>query len=187
MSTLESLVATTARPHVERYRSELYPISNSCTARYADMDPNAHLNNLALESLHEDARAVLTRQAFPDTHDPAGRKLRLVTSQNVVHFLAEAYWPARWETERRPEALRYPALADGYAEKIEQTYDWLEQTLDVDAPLDIGHIALATTLSWMAFRDLPSFRDRTKLSVWFDAFEERPSMRATPLSGETHD
>jgi len=98
VSTLESLVATTARPHVERYRSELYPISNSCTARYADMDPNAHLNNLALESLHEDARAVLTRQAFPDTHDPAGRKQRLVTSQSVVHFLAEAYWPATIDT-----------------------------------------------------------------------------------------
>jgi len=62
------------------------------------MDPNAHLNNLALESLHEDARAVLTGQVFPGTHDPAGREQRLVTSQNVVHFLAEAYWPAMIDT-----------------------------------------------------------------------------------------
>ena len=73
-------------------------MSNICTARYADMDPNAHLNNLALESFHEDARAVLTRHAVRNAHDPADRKLRLVTSQNVVHFLAEAYWPATIET-----------------------------------------------------------------------------------------
>ncbi|AHK43176.1 MULTISPECIES: glutathione S-transferase [Ensifer] len=125
-----------------------------------------------------------SRKLIPESGEARWHALRL---QAVAQGLAQAGIGLRWETERRPEALRYPALADGYAEKIEQTYDWLEQTLDVDAPLDIGHIALATTLSWMAFRDLPSFRDRTKLSVWFDAFEERPSMRATPLSGETHD
>lgn len=124
------------------------------------------------------------RRLIPESGEARWHALRL---QAVAQGLAQAGIGLRWETERRPEALRYPALADGYGEKVEQTYDWLEQTLNVDAPLDIGHIALATALSWMAFRNLPSFRDRKKLSVWFDAFEERPSMRATPLSGETHD
>lgn len=124
------------------------------------------------------------RRLIPESGEARWHALRL---QAVAQGLAQAGIGLRWETERRPEALRYPALADGYAEKVEQTYDWLEQTLDVDAPLDVGHIALATALSWMAFRNLPSFRDRKKLSVWFDAFEDRPSMRATPLSGETHD
>ncbi|NVD37521.1 glutathione S-transferase [Ensifer sp. HO-A22] len=124
------------------------------------------------------------RRLIPENGEARWRALRL---QAVAQGLAQAGIGLRWETDRRPEALRYPALADGYAEKCEQTYDWLEQTLDVDAPLDIGHIALATTLSWMAFRHLPSFRNRKKLSDWFDAFEERASMQATPLSGETHD
>lgn len=124
------------------------------------------------------------RRLIPESGEARWRALRL---QAVAQGLAQAGIGLRWETDRRPQALRYPALADGYAEKVEQTYDWLEQTLDVDGPLDIGHIALATALSWMAFRDLPSFRDRKKLTVWLDAFEERPSMRATPLSGETHD
>lgn len=124
------------------------------------------------------------RRLIPENGEGRWRALRL---QAVAQGLAQAGIGLRWETDRRPEALRYPALADGYTEKVEQTYDWLEQTLDVGAQLDIGHIALATTLSWMAFRNLPSFRDRKKLTDWFDTFEERPSMRATPLSGDTHD
>jgi glutathione S-transferase len=52
----------------------------------------------------------------------------------------------------------------------------------------VGHIALATALSWLEFRQLPPFRNgRPRLAAWFDEFESRPSMRATPLTGETHD
>jgi glutathione S-transferase len=51
-----------------------------------------------------------------------------------------------------------------------------------------GHVALATAMSWLAFRGLPDFRGRRpRLTAWFDAFADRPSMRATPLSGETVD
>jgi glutathione S-transferase len=47
---------------------------------------------------------------------------------------------------------------------------------------------VATALSWLAFRQLPDFRPGCpRLSAWFDEFETRPSMLATPLSGETHD
>ena len=34
-------------------------------ARYGDMDANAHLNNLALESMHENARATMNRELLP--------------------------------------------------------------------------------------------------------------------------
>lgn len=94
----------------------------------------------------------------------------------------------RWETVRRPEALRYPPLRDGYTEKLITSYDWLERELDVDGALHVGHIAVATALSWLAFRELPDFREgRPRLAAWLDAFEARSSMRATPLSGETQD
>ena len=84
---------------------------------------------------------------------------------------------------RRPEALRYAPLADGYTQKLIASYDWLEQQLDVDAPVHVGHIALATCLDWLQFRELPGFRaGRPRLAAWFDEFARRPSMRATPLS-----
>ncbi|MEH6422262.1 glutathione S-transferase family protein [Pseudomonas sp. CGJS7] len=108
--------------------------------------------------------------------------------QAVAQGLADFGIKVRWETVRRPEALRYEALRAAYTAKLTESYDWLERDLDDAEPLHVGHIAVATALSWLEFRELPDFRaGRPRLSAWLDAFEQRPSMRATPLSGETHD
>ena len=131
-----------------------------------------------LDTLHDG------RKLLPQDGEARWQALRL---QSVAQGLAQTGIALRWETERRPEKLRYGALADGYREKIEASYDWIESTLDDEAPLHVGHIALATTLSWMAFRHLPPFRSRARLTRWFEAFEKRASMQATPLSGDTHD
>lgn len=108
--------------------------------------------------------------------------------QAVAQGIADAGIQVRWETVRRPEALRYPALRDGYSTKLIASYDWLERELAVDAPVDVGHIAVATALSWIEFRELPDFRaGRPRLAAWLDRFQQRASMLATPLAGETHD
>lgn len=130
-----------------------------------------------LDTLHDG------RKLIPEEGEARWQALRL---QAAAQGLAQTGIGLRWETERRPEPLRYEALAEGFTDKIEATYDWLEGEID-DGGLHVGHVALATALSWMAFRDLPSFRRRSRLTQWFDAFEKRPSMLATPLSGETHD
>ena len=124
------------------------------------------------------------RNLLPQDGEARWQALRL---QSVAQGLAQTGIALRWETERRPEQLRYGALAEGCREKIEASYDWIESALDDEAPLHIGHIALATTLSWMAFRHLPPFRSRARLTRWFEAFEKRVSMQATPLSGDTRD
>jgi glutathione S-transferase len=125
------------------------------------------------------------RKLIPPEGEPRWRALRL---QAGAQGLADAGIQLRWETVRRPQALRYRPLADGYEQKLVASYDWLEQQLDVDAPLHVGHIALATCLDWLAFRALPDFRaGRPRLAAWFDAFAQRPAMLATPLSGETRD
>ena len=80
-----------------RLRLDSYPVVDEISARYGDMDANAHLNNLALESLHENARATMNLRIFPDAYR-GERQFRLVTSQNAVHFLAEAHWPVRIQT-----------------------------------------------------------------------------------------
>ncbi len=81
-----------------RLRLDSYPVVDEIAARYGDMDANAHLNNLALESMHENARATMNRQLFPEAYRAGEHRLRLVTSQNAVHFLAEAHWPAVIQT-----------------------------------------------------------------------------------------
>lgn len=108
--------------------------------------------------------------------------------QAMAQGLCDAGIALRWETARRPVELRYPPLAQGYAEKLITSYDWLETEFDLSASLHVGHIALATALDWIEFRQLPSFRQgRPRLTQWFEAFVQRPSMQATPLSGETQD
>ena len=89
---------TAARPDPVRLRLASYPVVDRIAARYGDMDANAHLNNLALEAMHENARATMNRDVLPEAYRAGGRRLRLVTSQNAVHFLAEAHWPALIQT-----------------------------------------------------------------------------------------
>jgi acyl-CoA thioester hydrolase len=80
-----------------RLRLQSYPFIDEIAVRYGDMDANAHLNNLALESLHENARATMNRTLLPHAYS-GERRIRLVTSQNAVHFLAEAFWPGMIQT-----------------------------------------------------------------------------------------
>jgi glutathione S-transferase len=131
-----------------------------------------------LDSLHSG------RKLIPTQGEARWRALQV---QSVAQGLADAGIAIRWETQRRPKELRYPALRDGYVEKLLASYDWLEQHFETGSTLDIGHIALATTLSWLEFRELPTFRHRPRLTRWFDEFSNRSSMRATPLWGQTHD
>lgn len=95
---MSDLTTTAARPDPSRLRLECYPIVDEIATRYGDMDANAHLNNLALESLHENARARMNHQLYPQAYRTGKRRLRLVTSQNTVHFLAEAHWPVTIQT-----------------------------------------------------------------------------------------
>ncbi|MEI2431519.1 MULTISPECIES: glutathione S-transferase [Lysobacter] len=132
-----------------------------------------------LDTLHAGAPLI------PADGEARWHALRL---QAVAQGLADAGIKVRWETVRRPEALRYEVLREGYTQKLVESYDWLERELDIDSPLHVGHIAVATALSWLEFRELPGFRiGRPRLAAWQDAFERRASMRATPLSGQTHD
>jgi glutathione S-transferase len=108
--------------------------------------------------------------------------------QAVAQGLCEAGIVVRWETVRRPEPHRYAPLRDGYIEKLLAGYVWLERELDMEGPAHIGHIAVATALSWLEFRELPDFRmGCPRLGNWLDRVEARPSMLATPLAGEPVD
>lgn len=134
--------------------------------------------------------------AYLDTlHDgqplipPAGdERWRALAMQAVAQGMSDAGIAVRWKTVRRPTELRFVALAEGYVEKLVASYDRLERELDAQDVVHIGHVAVATALSWLEFRELPTFSiGRSRLLAWLDAFEQRPSMLSTPLSGETVD
>ena len=125
------------------------------------------------------------RKLIPESGEERWHALRV---QAVAQGMCEAGILVRWETVRRPENLRYPLLRDGHVEKLTTSFDWLDRHLDVASPVHIGHIAVATALELARVSLAPEFPDsRPRLVEWFDQFEKRPSMQATPLSGETCD
>ncbi len=136
-----------------------------------------------LDGLHTGAKLI------PHEH---GARFRTLRKQALAQGIADAGIAARWEAERRPEASRWPPMLHGQLEKIAAACDLLEQEIDANAPEettpDIGDIALATTLSWIAFRHVYPFADgRPRLSAWYTRFSRRPSMLATTLTGDTRD
>lgn len=138
-----------------------------------------------LDGLHERDRLI-----------PQHGRARLVSlrRQALAQGMCDAGIAARYETVRRPEALRYLAYRDGQLDKLISAYDFLEREVgteprDAEAEhVDLGQIALATALDWLAFRQLPDFeRGRPRLSAWYRAFLQRPSMQLTEFTGETVD
>jgi glutathione S-transferase len=132
-----------------------------------------------LDSFHEGSPLI------PSTGEERWQALQL---QALGQGLAEAGIALRWETERRPPAYRYPPLVDGLGLKLTQAYAWLESSAHLlGRQLNLGQIAVATALSWIAFRELPMPDSNSKVARWLSEFEARPSMRATVLHGETFD
>jgi glutathione S-transferase len=139
---------------------------------------DSHVICAYLDTMHDG------RLLIPFEQEKRWQALRL---EAIANGLSDAGIAVRWETVRRPQELRYPPLRDGNVEKLLTSYAWLDRELDTDSEVHIGHIALATALDWIEFRDLPSFRRHSRLSEWFDSFNERLSMRTTPPSGDTQD
>ncbi len=132
-----------------------------------------------LDGMHEGRKLI-----------PASGKTRWLTLrlQALAQGIADSGIAIRWEAERRPEALRWPTMRDAQLQKIAAACDFVEQEVELKKSPVIGEIALATTLSWIAFRDIYSFgAGRPRLSSWYDNFSRRPSMTATTLAGDTQD
>jgi glutathione S-transferase len=125
------------------------------------------------------------RKLFPA---PTTQRFLALRNQAIAMGIADAGIAVRWETERRPEAVRWAPLREGYRQKIIASCDFLEGNVDQDKALDIGDIALATALSWIAFRRVYDFEEgRPRLQSWYRRIIMRPSMMATPFEGDTVD
>jgi glutathione S-transferase len=132
-----------------------------------------------LDGLHAGPRLI------PESSPARWLALRL---EALADGLAESGSAYRWETQRRPEALRLPALAAGQAGKLRAAYDFIEREVELGGPVDIGQIALACALGWLEFRRLPWPEGRhRRLTAWYRGFAQRPSMMAITMAGETHD
>ena len=109
-------------------------------------------------------------------------------AEALADTMSEIGIQVRWEFDRRPEPLRYLPLGEGLKDKLISSYQFIEDTIDLQNLPMLGQIALASSLSWLEFRNLPSFDEGyPKLIAWYNKFVQRESMKNTALSGETQD
>jgi len=121
---------------------------------------------------------------------PSGlpERLSALKLQSIADGMSEAGILARWESPRRPKQLRYPPYLNGQLRKISSAYTFIEEKLELPEKINIGHIALATAISWLEFREVALIpRDCPRLLEWYNEFKHRDSMISTTLSGDTHD
>jgi glutathione S-transferase len=119
---------------------------------------------------------------------PPAERLAALRLQAVADGMSEAGILVRWETTRRPPELRYPPFGDGQLAKVAEGCAYLERVFQPRETPGLPEVAIATALSWLAFREVHDFRPSCpKLAAWYEAFSQRPSMRATALEGDTVD
>ena len=78
------------RPDPALLTPERYPFSHTVTTRFADVDPNQHLNNVALAAMMEDAR-VRFNQAV-GLKVKIGERRAMVASVGM-EYLAQGHFP----------------------------------------------------------------------------------------------
>lgn len=83
---------------------------------------------------------------------------------------------------RRPEAFRFQPFIERQLAKIAAGLDRFEEEIDqLDGPLTIAPIAVATGMNYMELREcMPDWREkRPRLTAWYKTFCLRPSMVET--------
>ncbi len=87
-----------------------------------------------------------------------------------------------YERVQRPKELHLDAWLSGQTDKANQGLDLLERDVaQFGSRIDLGQICVAVTLGWLEFRaSLGDIRSgRPMLFAWYDAFRNRPAMKAT--------
>lgn len=109
-------------------------------------------------------------------------RFRVLRAQALCDGLLEAAVLVFYEKTMRPAELHWAPWLDGQTQKANQGLDALEAAVDrFGEKVDLAQICAGVTLGWLEFRkaigDVRS--SRPKLFRWYDAFRERPSMKAT--------
>ncbi|MBV2180065.1 MAG: glutathione S-transferase [Castellaniella sp.] len=113
---------------------------------------------------------------------PGLERWRALRQQSLGDGLMEAAVGARYERYVRPENLRWEDWWQGCMAKVTSSLDAIEVELkSARDGFDIGHVTLACALAYLDFRysDFGWRQGRPVSAAWFDAINQRASMRAT--------
>jgi acyl-CoA thioester hydrolase len=85
--------------HVEPFRldPERYPLKVRILARYADVDPLWHINNVAVAQYYEEARVSATMMVMGGKRIPTPTGERILIAHQSIDYLREGTYPGALE------------------------------------------------------------------------------------------
>ncbi len=106
---------------------------------------------------------------------------RVLRLQALADGVLDAGVLVFYERSQRLAELRWDAWIAGQEAKVRQGLDSLEGEAAMWQGVDLGQIAVAVALGWLAFREIGGelFAGRPVLARWYEAFSARASMLAT--------
>lgn len=78
------------KPAPERLVADNYPHQVKVRARFSDLDPLGHLNNVAIGRFYEEARVMFNMSAAGSLR---GGQVRLLVAEVAIKYLHEGYYP----------------------------------------------------------------------------------------------
>jgi acyl-CoA thioester hydrolase len=82
-------------PH--RLDPSYYPLKVAILARYADVDPLWHINNVAIAQFYEEARVTAGAKMFGGVRIPTPAGERVLIAHQSIDYLHEAVYPGTLE------------------------------------------------------------------------------------------
>ena len=81
----------------ERLEPGRYPLKVRILARYADVDPLWHINNVAIAQYYEEARVSASMSMMDGQRIPTGDGERILIAHQSIDYLREASYPGTLE------------------------------------------------------------------------------------------
>ena len=81
----------------ERTEAGRYPLKVRILARYADVDPLWHINNVAIAQYYEEARVNASMRMMDGQRVPTGDGERILIAHQSIDYLREASYPGTLE------------------------------------------------------------------------------------------
>jgi acyl-CoA thioester hydrolase len=81
----------------ERVEPDRYPLKVRILARYADVDPLWHINNVAIAQYYEEARVSASMTMMEGRRIPTGDGERILIAHQTIDYLREASYPGTLE------------------------------------------------------------------------------------------
>jgi len=81
------------KPNPRRFDQTIYPFATDISTRFADIDPQWHLNNVRVAEFYQEGRISFNRALSKEFQLEREQGRRILVARQSLDYLAEIEWP----------------------------------------------------------------------------------------------